>query len=346
MNDLVSIVVPIYNKEDLIGRCVDSLIEQTHTNLDIILIDDGSTDGSFSICQNYEKIDKRVKAFHKQNGGLSDARNYGLSKATGKWVAFVDGDDFVEKDYIAEMFLHTNGVDLVVCNYYKFSDGKRTGNKSSYSSLRFESKESIYKSILIPLITLDNKRDDILIPVWNKLYRKQLIDDNHLAFDVNLPYAEDYMFNIYYFNVSESIKFIPIPLYDYDYSLPGTLSKVPISVNKLEKYHYIHLKVAELFPGIGNEALPFIMFHNCRHHIKLYARQNGIGGFNTFCKDVYNMDAFIEASKSNNVNGNLWNYTIPSFLRRKDQISLFVVWAYIYSIKNFIKFYIKKLVSH
>ena len=94
--DFVSVIIPVFNKENLIGRCVESLIKQTYNNLEIILIDDGSTDKSWSICQDYEKKDTRIKIFNKPNGGLSDARNYGIKHASGEWISFVDGDVYVE----------------------------------------------------------------------------------------------------------------------------------------------------------------------------------------------------------------------------------------------------------
>ena len=103
MNELVSIVVPIYNTEQYISKCIESLINQTYKNLEIILIDDGSTDNSFNICKKYQKEDERIKLFHKENGGVSSARNYGIKKATGEYICFCDSDDYYSLEALTIM---------------------------------------------------------------------------------------------------------------------------------------------------------------------------------------------------------------------------------------------------
>lgn len=96
MNDLISVIVPIYNVQDYLDKCINSIINQTYTNLEVILVNDGSTDDSEKICLNYMKNDGRIKYYKKINGGLADARNFGLEHATGKYIAFVDSDDYIE----------------------------------------------------------------------------------------------------------------------------------------------------------------------------------------------------------------------------------------------------------
>ena len=98
--ELISIIVPVYNVEEYLKECIDSIINQTYKRIEIILVDDGSTDKSGKICDDYAKIDKRIKVVHKENGGLSDARNVGISVSSGKYIAFVDSDDWVEKNYV------------------------------------------------------------------------------------------------------------------------------------------------------------------------------------------------------------------------------------------------------
>ena len=95
LNDTVSIIVPIYNKEKYLEKCLDSILGQTYRDLEIILVDDGSTDNSLVICQHYAEKDPRIKIYHKPNGGVSSARNLGLEKSTGKYISFVDPDDFI-----------------------------------------------------------------------------------------------------------------------------------------------------------------------------------------------------------------------------------------------------------
>lgn len=341
--DFVSVIIPVFNKENLIGRCVESLIKQTYNNLEIILIDDGSTDKSWSICQDYEKKDTRIKIFNKPNGGLSDARNYGIKHASGEWISFVDGDDYVEYNYIELLLQNSTDVDLVVCNCYKLTKKQKNICTHVFGNKLFEENDIIYREILIPMITLDNQKTNMLFPVWNKLYRKQIIDNNYLNFDINLPYAEDYMFNVNFLRFASKVRFIDLPLYNYDCTIPGTLSKIPISITKLEHYNYIKYKVSEFFPEKGNEVLPKSIFYDCKHHIRLYARLYGLSGFKSFCNDVYNMQAFKEASANSDLNGSWWHYGLPAFLRRKDHNGLFLCWTYLFSINCLAKHYINRL---
>ena len=104
INNLISIIVPVYNVEEYLPACLDSIINQTYTEIEIILVDDGSTDSSGEICDRYAKIDERVKVIHKSNGGLSDSRNVGIQVAKGEYIGFVDSDDYVEFDMYETLF--------------------------------------------------------------------------------------------------------------------------------------------------------------------------------------------------------------------------------------------------
>lgn len=118
--DLISVIVPVYNVESYLKRCLDSIINQTYQNIEIILIDDGSTDNSGNLCEDYKKIDNRIKVVHKTNGGLSDARNTGIKKAKGKYITFVDSDDYVEYDYVEYLYnlIKKYDTNISFCKYY------------------------------------------------------------------------------------------------------------------------------------------------------------------------------------------------------------------------------------
>ena len=124
--ELVSIIVPIYNVEKYLEQCVISLINQSYKNIEIILINDGSTDNSIDIMNKYKKLDGRVKCYCKVNGGLSDARNYGISVSKGKYIVFVDSDDYVEKDYISILYnlIIENNVKISQCGINKVYENK------------------------------------------------------------------------------------------------------------------------------------------------------------------------------------------------------------------------------
>ena len=117
MKDKVSVVVPIYNVEKYLPKCIETIQTQSYENLEIILVNDGSTDSCLKICEKYKKDDERIIIVNKKNGGLSDARNYGIEKATGKWITFIDSDDYVEKDYIETLINLSNSDDYDVRNF-------------------------------------------------------------------------------------------------------------------------------------------------------------------------------------------------------------------------------------
>lgn len=117
-NELISIIVPVYNVEQYLEKCVDSIVNQTYKNLEIILVDDGATDSSGKLCDELAKIDNRIKVYHKENGGLSDARNYGVERATGDYIGFVDSDDYIDAEMYEKLYeaIKKENVDVVECN--------------------------------------------------------------------------------------------------------------------------------------------------------------------------------------------------------------------------------------
>ncbi|ODN30529.1 glycosyltransferase [Fervidobacterium thailandense] len=174
MPELVSIVVPVYNVEDYLSRCVESLLRQTYSSIEIILVDDGSTDSSGSICDTFAKIDKRVKVIHKPNGGLSDARNSGLQVARGGFVTFVDGDDVVSEKYVETLLENAQRfeADISICNFRRFHD---------------ESELLVRNRTVEPVMKVLNNVDALLelygplyvqfTVSWGKLYRRALWED-------------------------------------------------------------------------------------------------------------------------------------------------------------------------
>lgn len=119
MSELVSVIVPVYKVERYLSRCVDSILQQSYSNLEVILVDDGSPDSCGMICDEYQKNDRRIRVIHKSNGGLSDARNYGIEAAQGKYLAFVDSDDWLDFDMIDILYrvLTSQGADIAECSY-------------------------------------------------------------------------------------------------------------------------------------------------------------------------------------------------------------------------------------
>ncbi|ANW97653.1 hypothetical protein CSTERTH_00700 [Thermoclostridium stercorarium subsp. thermolacticum DSM 2910] len=231
-NDLISIIVPIYNCEKYLLKCVDSIRTQTYTNLEIILIDDGSNDNSPSLCDKILKEDCRIKVIHKDNGGVSDARNTGLKIASGKYIAFVDSDDYLEETYLELLYksLIFNEADLSICGYiYEDEKGnmiaKTTGdsvilNSHEALNLMFSPKE--YQGFL-----------------WNKLFKKELI--GALQFNKEITICEDLLFVSQYMLNCKKIVYNPIPLYHYVYNTNSAIN------SRYRKFNYKNLSELKVY---------------------------------------------------------------------------------------------------
>lgn len=178
---LISVIVPIYNVEPYLSRCVDSIIHQTYQNLEIILVDDGSTDKCPIFCEEWAKKDERIKVIHKKNGGLSDARNVGLSVASGDYIGFIDSDDWVEINFYEYLLraLLENECEVVGCAYKKCMDEEISEDVLTNFSVK------IYETVDAVSALIDNKIQQV---VWNKLYRRDAIEG--ILFDKG-KYHED-----------------------------------------------------------------------------------------------------------------------------------------------------------
>lgn len=199
---LVSFIVPIYKAERYIHKCIDSLLAQTYTDIEVILVDDGSPDNCGVICDDYAARDKRVKVIHQQNGGVSAARNRGLSYAAGEYVAFVDADDLVTKDYIEELF--DNNADLVIGGY------KDTGNHT----FALSEEQYVGKEALVEFYSTHFHRLYSTVP-WGKLYKKSIIQENRLSFDMRIRLGEDLVFNLRYLQYCSEIRLVNATNYLY-----------------------------------------------------------------------------------------------------------------------------------
>ena len=170
MNDLISVIVPIYNVEKYLRRCLDSIINQTYKNLEIILVDDGSPDNCPEICDEYARKYERVKVIHKKNGGLSDARNIGIKQSKGDYITLIDSDDCVTHDYCEFLYnlLKKYNADMSICKHLvKYDDFGEisTGTKKEY----ILNPEKALKMLLYS--------DDIDVSAWGKLYKRKLFDN-------------------------------------------------------------------------------------------------------------------------------------------------------------------------
>lgn len=181
---LISIVVPVYNVEKYLKKCIDSLVSQTLNDIEIILVDDGSEDSSGKICDEYANRDNRIRVIHKKNGGLSDARNAGIQEATGEYIGFIDSDDWVTRDMYRSLYdvAINNDADIVQCNFIKvFSN-----NEPTYH----DNKDiEIYEGINILENLLQKKYIETTV-VWNKIYKRDLFED--IRYPVNKIHEDEF----------------------------------------------------------------------------------------------------------------------------------------------------------
>ena len=209
---LVSVIVPVYNVAPYIEECIGSILEQTYSKLEIILVEDCSTDDSLSICQKYADLDRRIKLLHNEkNSGVSFSRNRAIDCATGEYVAMIDGDDWVEKDYIERMVnaIEETGADACACGYarrYEESD------QIEYVWITKEKKLETGTKILDFSMS---KSTPFVGYIWAKLYRKNLLDHLKLRFDTTISLCEDSLFNYTYFDCASNCVLLKECLYHY-----------------------------------------------------------------------------------------------------------------------------------
>ena len=230
----ISIIVPIYNMEKLMHKCIDSILAQTFTDFECLLIDDGSTDGSSTICDEYAQIDSRVKVFHKPNGGLSDARNYGLERAQGEYTIFADPDDWVDAEGLDQLYqkaIETNA-DMVICDAYSNDAYHQSYVKQEPSSLN-------HFEVIKDLLTRINGY------TWNKLIRRALYERYQIKYPIGMYGCEDQYTICKLLKNDIKVEYIPIAYYHYMHYDKDSLSK------HYDETTYQHdIKIRDMFVDI------------------------------------------------------------------------------------------------
>lgn len=213
---LVSIIVPVYKTASFLPKCIDSILAQSINNFEVLLIDDGSPDESPAICEEYSRKDTRIRTIHKENGGVSSARNLGIEMSKGQYITFIDSDDFVEPNYLYDMILMAkekagqNKNILVISDYQPFTEN---GYEERSFSPPFMAKLSAGGTTATQFRELIF--NFIIFPPYCKLYRKDILDNKNIQFDTELKSAEDFEFNMRYLNEMDYICYIPSVQYYY-----------------------------------------------------------------------------------------------------------------------------------
>lgn len=240
----LSVIVPIYNVEKYLRQCLDSVVNQTFRDLEIILIDDGSPDRCGEICDEYEKRDNRIKVIHKENGGLPSARNDGIDMATGEWVAFVDSDDWLELDIYEKAIAAGDKYDVDILFFNSFRNSEKKESKAYLFEKEFYSDDKEYIKSLQAGVMCKYlvKIPDLAFP-WNRIIRRKIIITNKLHFQETRAY-EDLIYAVECMQYAEKIAFINSHGYHYrenELSISRMYNPNRISIDKKVFSELIHL---------------------------------------------------------------------------------------------------------
>ncbi len=208
VHPLISVIIPVYNVEKYLARCLDSIIYQAYSNLEIILVDDGSPDNSGKICDDYAEKDNRVRVIHKENGGVSSARNIGIEVAKGDYITFVDSDDYIlDNHFLQFVKSEKNSNDMVISSFIvKRGD---VIHRINYD----------YRDLVLSKCTNDEEIilfDPSMCYVWNKFYKKNIIDAQHIRFDEGVGFGEDTIFIYTYLKHCKQVRYIEGATYCYE----------------------------------------------------------------------------------------------------------------------------------
>ena len=258
MNEKISVIVPVYNVEKYIGECIKSIINQDYENIEIILVDDGSNDKSGEICDEYALKDKRVKVIHKENGGVSSARNRGIESSTGEYIAFVDGDDYVTKDYVSYLFslIKSKNSDVSLSMAY-FTDYQNKQNEND--KMRFISG----KEAAIQIMSYN-----ILIGVNNKMFSRKVFV-NKVRFDEELCMGEGFNFNTDVFQLSNTVSIGNRKIYYYRKNNNESVT-TKFNAAKWENGLTAMQKIKNKMAIKDNDMMNAWIFANWRTHVDVY----------------------------------------------------------------------------
>lgn len=251
VGDRISVIIPVYNVEGYLERCLMSVIGQTYENLEIILVNDGSTDGSGELCDEFAAADSRIQVIHKENGGLSDARNVGMDMATGEYIGFIDSDDWVDRDMYEVLYglLIEHDAEVSICRYRNiyndWTEDESTDQIEVYDNL----------SALRAIIVNENN----LFPthnVWNKLYKRELVDKFRF---IKGKLVEDLYFTPYVVFASRRSVYTNSAKYNYLRERPDSIMNTPVNIRRMNDELDGYVEIAKFLDGLNLEDAALVM---------------------------------------------------------------------------------------
>ncbi|MDE6654885.1 MAG: glycosyltransferase, partial [Muribaculaceae bacterium] len=226
---MISIIVPVYNVEEFLPRCVESVIAQSYPDWELILVDDGSLDGSPEICDSYADKDSRIKVIHKSNGGVSEARNVGIRAATGEWICFIDSDDYVAPRYLEAMLSKSGDADIVISGW-------------EYAGLRKSFPEmDVYRLDFLKIM-----EQKAFINICGKLIRHNSIARAAALFETDVKWAEDSIFFLKVLLSCDKVRLISDVNYFYEYREGSAVSRINSYECELAAFNAVNALMPEL----------------------------------------------------------------------------------------------------
>lgn len=275
MFPLISVIIPVYNSERYLKECIESLLSQSLSNCEFIFVNDGSSDNSQNIIEKYAETDKRVILTNQDNRGVSEARNTGILNAKGKYIGFVDSDDYIDSCMYEILYKEIQNAkcDVVVSNFEEELNGNKCVRRYSLKENQVLDKIYIQNNIVSFFI-----KDDSLNTVCNKLYKKSIIDEYNIRFPKGLPLGEDGIFNMIYFSKCNSCKYIDYTGYHYREvygSATRNLHKHDYFQRELDVYNFDLEKLIDIPQNIDIKSLKSIkLINNIKSNIYIYFDKN------------------------------------------------------------------------
>ena len=283
-NELISIIVPIYNTEKYLGQCLDSILNQTYTNFEVLLVNDGSTDSSGMICQEYVENDSRFRYFEKDNGGVASARNLGLERSGGAYITFIDSDDWVEPNYLDVLYtaLKENDTDVAISTYKRFAqDGVFYLRSYSREDDEFLNIGTRSRDSFLEILPRLGELDHSFYSISSKLIKREII--GNLLFDEQISYAEVLNFFFYLYLGVESVVFVR----DYTYVYRTHDASTSQNVNELQALQELEI-YKKMFQQIDRMGLPTFHYFKRMENVVTYR----ISGFPT-SKAIREYESFV-----------------------------------------------------
>lgn len=263
----ISVVIPIFNVEKCLSKCLNSVVEQTYKNIEIICVDDGSTDASGRICDEFAERDSRIIVIHKNNGGVSSARNAGLRVATGDFVSFIDSDDWLELDMYETLVnqLRDHNVDLVACGYYKEFGADSCAMKNEYTI----SASPMNTSDFLRCVFLRDKYRAVAAYLWVKLLKLEIIRENNLWFREDIEISEDSLFFSQYAVLSQQSLYVDKSLYHYVQREDSAIHNMTKRLQRMDSLT-VYQEIIDLFEAkdLDKDIVDYVK--------RYYVRQGGI----------------------------------------------------------------------